>query len=194
MIIGLTGGIGSGKTTVLKMFENLGVAVFVADEEAKKLMVSDIELISQIKKLLGEEAYSNDVLNKAFVATSIFNDKGKLTALNKLVHPKVRRRFHQFVEDSNSEYIVYEAAILFESGSNAVCDLIITVVANIDDRVQRIKKRDLVDEAKVYERIQNQSNDIEKILKSDFVIKNNTLKATNEQVLCIFDLIKNYHN
>ena len=188
-IIGLTGGIGSGKTTVLKMFKELGCATYVADIEAKKLMNSNKRLMNQIKLLFGDKAYLDDKLNTAFIAEIVFNDTVKLTALNALVHPAVREDFNNFVNKSTSKIIIYEAAILFESGSDKLCDLIITVATDIDERIERIIKRDGVTKEQILERMQHQLNDEEKVKKADFVINNSDIFNTKAQVSTIYKII-----
>lgn len=189
-IIGLTGGIGSGKSTVLKLFQNLGVAIYVADIEAKKLMNTNDELIDQIINLLGEKAYLNKKLNKEFIASVIFKDKSKLEELNKLVHPKVRNHFKDFLKTVKEDIVMYEAAILFESGGHSICDYIVTVTASYSNKIQRVIKRDNVSKEQIEERMKNQLNDDYKIKNADFVIVNNTLSYTEFQVLTIFELIK----
>ncbi len=188
-IIGLTGGIGSGKTTVLKMFKELGCATYVADIEAKKLMNSNKELVNQIKQLFGDEAYIENKLNTVYIAEIVFNDKVKLTALNALVHPVVRDDFKNFVNKSTSKIIIYEAAILFESGSDTLCDFIITVATDIDERIERIIKRDGVTKEQILERMQHQLNDETKVKKSDFVINNSDIFNTKEQVSTIYKIL-----
>ena len=188
-IIGLTGGIGSGKTTVLKMFKELGCATYVADIEAKKLMNSNNELVNQIKQLFGDEAYIENKLNTVYIAEIVFNDKVKLTALNALVHPVVRDDFKNFVNKSTSKIIIYEAAILFESGSDTLCDFIITVATDIDERIERIIKRDGVTKEQILERMQHQLNDETKVKKSDFVINNSDIFNTKEQVSTIYKIL-----
>ena len=188
-IIGLTGGIGSGKTTVLKMFKELGCATYVADFEAKKLMNSNKKLINQIKQLFGEKAYVDNKLNTVYIAEIVFNDKVKLTALNTLVHPVVRDDFKNFVNKSTSKIIIYEAAILFESGSDTLCDFIITVATDIDERIERIIKRDGVTKEQILERMQHQLNDETKVKKSDFVINNSDIFNTKEQVSTIYKIL-----
>ena len=189
MIIGLTGGIGSGKSTVLDLFTKLGAIPFIADIEAKKLMISDLELIQEIKLLFGKEAYIKGQLNRAFIASIVFNDKNKLAKLNKLVHPKVRDYFTQFVKKNSEKIIIYESAILFESGSNKFCDSIITVIADKEVRIDRIIKRDSVTKAEIESRMKNQLDDETKVLKSNFVIKNHSLGSTKQQVSVIFNIL-----
>jgi dephospho-CoA kinase len=189
-IIGLTGGIGSGKSTVLALFKALGAVAYVADIEAKKLMNSDAALRNEIIKLFGEKAYENGELNRSYISSIVFNNEEKLNALNALVHPKVREDFQHFIKTQKADFVIYEAAILFESGSNQFCDYIITVIADFNHKIERIMKRDGVSEAQVLERMKNQSDDDYKIKKSDFVIRNNHLEDTKKQVFTIFELLK----
>jgi dephospho-CoA kinase len=189
-IIGLTGGIGSGKSTVLALFKALGAVTYVADTEAKKLMNTDDELKNQIIKLFGEKAYEQGELNRTYISSVVFNNEEKLNALNALVHPKVREDFHHFIKKQKADFVIYEAAILFESGSNQICDYVITVIADFKHKIERIMKRDGVSEAQVLERMKNQSEDDYKIKKSDFVIRNNHLDDTKKQVFTIFELLK----
>jgi dephospho-CoA kinase len=189
-IIGLTGGIGSGKTTVLKMFQTLGAEVYIADIEAKKLMNSDMELIQQIQQIFGEKAYVNRTLNRQYIGEVVFSDKEKLLRLNSIVHPKVREHFKEFIHHSKAEIVLYESAILFESGSDTLCNFLITVIANFEDRIQRVMLRDKTTEEQIKNRINNQLADDYKIKKAHFVINNLTLEDTKLQVDTIYDLIK----
>lgn len=188
-VIGLTGGIGSGKSTVLRYFEELGVETFIADEEAKKLMNSNAVLIGEIKTLFGNQAYENGELNRGFIASIVFKDKEKLEALNNLVHPIVRQHFQQMIENSQATFVIYEAAILFESGSDEFCDYIVTVAANLQERIQRVMKRDGVSKELVEDRMRNQLNDELKIKKADFVVNNEAIKDTKIQINTIFQLL-----
>jgi len=188
-VIGLTGGIGSGKSTILQLFKDLGAAVYIADIEAKHLMNTDKELVKQIVKLLGEKAYIDNELNRKYIANIVFNSKEKLTALNKLVHPRVSEHFKKFIKNSIAEIVVYESAILFESGSNVMCDFIITVTAKFEDKIKRIIKRDNVSKQQILDRMKHQENDTFKIKKSNFIIKNNTLEDTKSQVSTIYNII-----
>ncbi|MFZ2282689.1 MAG: dephospho-CoA kinase [Lutibacter sp.] len=193
-IIGLTGGIGSGKSTVLALFEALGAVTYMADSEAKKLMNADAELRSQIIKLFGDQAYVLGELNKTYLASLVFNNAEKLNALNALVHPKVREDFQCFIRNTNADFIIYEAAILFESGSDKFCDYIITVLSSFENKIERIMKRDKVSEAQILERMKHQSTDDHKIKKSDFVIRNNKMADTKCQVSTIFGLLQKLKN
>lgn len=191
MVVGLTGGIGSGKTTVLHFFEELGAKVFIADVEAKILMNTDEDLINNIKDLLGEEAYLNGELNRKYVAEKVFKDSKKIALLNALVHPKVRNKFIEFMEQNSSYLIIYEAAILFESGSDTLCDYIITVTSELKSKIERITKRDGISEQEILNRMKHQYEDDFKIKKSNFVIQNNKLQYTRSQVNTIYNILKN---
>lgn len=193
-IIGLTGGIGSGKSTVLELFKTMGAITYVADSEAKRLMNADEELRNQIAKLFGEKAYVGGELNRTYIASIVFNYEEKLNALNALVHPKVRKDFQQFIKKTNADFIIYEAAIIFESGSEKQCDYIITVLASFENKMKRIMNRDGVSKAQILERMKHQSTDDFKIKKSDFVIRNNNLENTKHQVSTIFKLLSKLKN
>jgi len=188
-IVGLTGGIGSGKSTVLKLFQDFGAAIYIADIEAKKLMNTDKELISKIKLLFGEKAFVNEVLNTNYIASIVFNDKGKLELLNAMVHPKVRQDFNNFVNKTTAEIVIYEAAILFESGSDKICDFVITVTSDFDTKIDRIMKRDGVSKQQILDRMKHQSTDEFKIKRSNFVITNNSLLYTKLQVKTVYNLL-----
>jgi dephospho-CoA kinase len=184
MIVGLTGGIGSGKTLVLKMFESLGAAVYVSDIEAKKLMSTSSKLKKAIKVLFGEEAYTEGLLNTVFIGQTVFEDKEKLNALNKLVHPEVASHFETFVKvHQTAPYIMYESAILFEQNKQALFDVVLLVTASEDIRIQRVIVRDQMNEADARKRIQNQWPDEKKIPLADYVIKNTDLEETQDKVL-----------
>jgi len=185
MIIGLTGGIGSGKTTVAKMFYKLGVPIYVSDIEAKRLMVTNDKLIIQIKELLGEEAYLNKELNREYISSKIFKNKILLEQLNLLIHPVVAIDFLNWYDNQESSYVIKESAILFESGSYKNCDQIITVTAPLEKRINRVMSRDNITRKQVLHRVMNQLNDDEKIDRSNFIIFNTTIEKAKEQVIKI---------
>jgi len=184
-IVGLTGGIGSGKTTVANFFRKLNVPVYIADDEAKMLMNTSKILIRKIKKLFGEKAYKNNELNRPFIASRIFNDKTLLNEMNKIVHPKVGKHFKNWLAKQEHPYIIKEAAILFESGSYMECDCIISVVADRDTRIKRLLQRNSTTKKKIKSIMNNQWTDEDRIKLSDFVIHNMELKNTKKQVLAI---------
>lgn len=181
-VVGLTGGIGSGKSTLGKWFEEKGIPVYEADLEAKNLMNQDGELKKQLIDLLGEQTYQNNQYNRTYVSSLVFNNKELLEKLNALVHPAVFNHFHRWIENQNAPFIVKEAAILFESGSYRDCDWIVSVVADEKKRIERVMKRSGLSEAQILERMNNQWTDAQRIEKSDFVIENNAnLKALKIQ-------------
>ena len=181
-LVGLTGGIGSGKTTVANYFEELGVPVYIADLEAKALMNRSKVIRRKLIALFGNEAYIENTLNRPFIAQQIFNDKKLLNAMNAIVHPKVASHFKRWVNKQDSPYVISEAAILFENGSYKKYDYIITVTAPEDIRLQRVIKRDNSNKQKVEAIMANQWSDQEKIKRSDFVIENIDLEQTKIQV------------
>ncbi|CAL2078778.1 dephospho-CoA kinase [Tenacibaculum dicentrarchi] len=184
MVIGLTGGIGSGKSTVVKMFaEYKNSAIYIADNEAKKLMNSSDEIKTKLIAEFGENVYKNKLLNKPFLADIVFNDKDKLATLNSIVHPVVNNHFQVFIrKNADKNYILYENAILFENGSNIFCDKIITVTAPENIRIERVLKRDNTTTDAIKNRINNQWSQIKKTLQSHYIIENITRKNTQYQV------------
>lgn len=181
-IVGLTGGIGSGKTTVAEMFAELGIPVYNSDIEAKKLTNTSEDIRQQLISLLGEETYTDGILDRKFMAGKIFNDKVLLQKVNAIIHPKVAEHFKKWATEQNSPYVIKEAAILFESGSNAQCDFVILVTASEQERMRRVMDRDQVSQQEVEARMKNQWSDSEKIKLSDFVIQNDNLSETKKQV------------
>ena len=191
MIVGLTGGIGSGKSTVAREFQKIGnIAVYFADEEAKKLMATSMLLKDQICKEFGNEAYLDNQLNKAFIADVVFSNKEKLATLNSIVHPEVYQHFKKFVEaNTDKEFILYENAILFENSSDILCDKIITVIADENLRIQRVVKRDETTESEVKKRIRNQWKDSKKALLSNYIISNNSSENVLNQIVGIHNIL-----
>jgi dephospho-CoA kinase len=186
-VIGLTGGIGSGKTTVAKMFQELGIPVYVADEEAKKLMQTLVILKYELIANFGELAFENGVLNTSYLAEIVFSNPEKLKLINQIVHPKVRAHFQQFTTAQNSNYIIFENAILFENGFDKMCDYVITVTAPLEDRIKRVEQRDKLDRAQILNRVSNQWTNAQKIAKSNFVIDNINLDTTKIKVFEIHE-------
>ena len=182
--VGLTGGIGSGKTTVGQMFAKLGVPIYNSDIEAKILMESSIEVINAIKELLGEQAYNDGRLNKNYISEQIFAHTSLLKNINTIVHPAVRKHFLKWAKRQEAIYVIQEAAIIFEIGSQDFYDKTILITAAEGVRIERLKERNAsisTDEIKA--RMQNQWKDAEKIGLSDFVINNLGLKNTKAEVL-----------
>ena len=187
MIVGLTGGIGSGKSTVAKFFMELGVPVYNSDYEAKNLMVTDDLLIEKIIALFGEQAYKNEVLNRDYIASKVFSDKSLLEKLNKIVHPAVREHFIKWVGEQDAPYVIQETALIFENKIQANYDAIVLVTAPLETRIERVISRDSVSEDDVLERVKNQLQDEGKISMSDFVIENIALEDTKKRVVEIHE-------
>lgn len=174
--VGITGGIGSGKTTACKMFEQLGIPVYYADERAKFLMQHEHYLIDEIKKNFGEEVYENGKLNRKVLADKVFNNKPLLMILNSLVHPAVFHDNERWAEEQRVKlvpYILKEAALLIESGSSKKLDKLIVVTAPLDLRMKRVSERDQSSIEEVMARVRNQMAEEEKIKLADFVLQNN---------------------
>ena len=191
-IIGLTGGIGSGKTTVANYVQSKGVPVYISDLEAKKVMELP-EIIEQITSVFGNDIIKEDnSLDREKLSSIVFNHPDKLKKLNAIVHPAVKKHFDKWVDShKNYSYLVKEAAILFESGSYKDCDYIISVTAPIETRIQRVIERDATTREKVLLRINNQISDADRIAKSNYVIINEELEDTKVQINDLLDLLKN---
>jgi dephospho-CoA kinase len=184
-IIGLTGGIGSGKTTIAEIFEKLGVPVYYADREAKEIMRSNSIVKDKLIKLFGEQSYINEDINNHFIADIVFNDKNKLKELNEIVHPEVNKHFESWVKGQNSVYVIQENAIIFESNNQSKFDYIITVVAPEKIKIDRVIDRDKTSKELVLARMKNQLGDSVKMKNSKFVIHNTDLQLSKNQVFNI---------
>ncbi|SMC58624.1 dephospho-CoA kinase [Pedobacter nyackensis] len=194
--IGITGGIGSGKTTVCKVFETLGIPVFYADTVAKQIMITDEILVKGVKDAFGKESYTNNgALNNKHIAAIVFNDANKLAKLNELVHPAVFRAFDNWVKDipASVPFILKEAALLFESGSYRMCDKNILVIAPEEIRLQRVIQRDGVTAEQVKARMDKQMSDEEKIKLADYTIYNNETDSLIIQVIRLNQMFLNMH-
>lgn len=181
-IVGLTGGIGSGKSTVAQMFRELGVPVYDSDWEAKRLMTNSQQLKHAITELLGKNAYTDGGLNRAFIAKRVFNDPETLLKLNAIVHPAVKTHFLEWVEKQSAPYVIQETALIFENGQQDIYDFIILVTAPLRTRMERVMERDGVPEQEVLNRMKNQMEDDKKIDLSHFCIVNLDLKTTKDKV------------
>jgi dephospho-CoA kinase len=193
-IVGLTGGIGSGKTTIANHFKTLGIPVYIADDEARKIMQTS-EVVDAIKERFGEALFEGEVLKRDKLAEIVFNDPEKLEQLNAIVHPAVKRHFKQWLlEHKAFPIVVYEAAILFESGNYKDFDVIITVTAPVESRIQRVMARDKTSREQVLGRINAQWTDEQRVLKSDYVIENieiENAKRETENILKILRIKQN---
>lgn len=188
--VGITGGIGSGKSIVCRVFQQLGVVVYRSDEEAKKLY-EESTVKKQVRKLFGKHIIDGSGnIDKKKLAAIVFRDPVLLKRLNEIIHPAVKEHFRQWLASHKKEkYILKEAAILFESGTNKGLDYIITVSAPVELRIRRTMERDGVEEAVVLSRIKTQMSEDEKIKRADFVIVNDETQLIIPQVLKIHQTI-----
>lgn len=188
-IIGLTGGIGSGKSTVANYFKELGVPVYIADLEAKKIMEQP-EIIREVQQIFDENVITDGKLDRKKIASIVFSNPEKLEKLNQIIHPKVKIDFKNWLDKHKSySFILKEVAIIFETETEKEFDAIILVTAPETKRIERVMKRDNLTEAQIKERIKNQLSDEEKIKKSHFIIKNNSENDTKKQVKDLFILL-----
>lgn len=185
-IIGITGGIGSGKTTVCSIFAAMGVPVYAADDRAKEVMTTDAQLVHQIKQYFGEGAYLEDELNRPFLAQQVFGDKDKLEVLNSLVHPAVARDFLQWtIAHAHFSYVVKEAAILFESGAYKAVNEVVLVSAPEELRLQRVMQRDGISDAEVRQRMASQWTEERKAALAHHSITNDNHHLVIPQVVAL---------
>lgn len=190
--LGVTGGIGSGKTSVCRVFNVLGVPVFSADDEAKNIMNSEKSVADSVNEITGLDMYEGGSLNRARLAELIFNDQSILARINRTIHPLVKERFQNWRDIQESEYVILEAAILFESGSFNILDRVLTVVAPMEERIDRVMKRNCLTKEQVMERIRNQSNDDFKTSQSFYVINNADNRLVIPDIIKIHKDILNY--
>lgn len=172
MRLGVTGGIGSGKTSVCRVFNTLGIPVFSADPEARSLMESDPAIINGINSIAERDLYPGGILDRMYLAKLIFNDPEKLKRVNALVHPAVFERFTDWARDKSAPYVIMEAAILFESGGNRLVDKVLSVLAPEEERIERVMHRNNLSREQVIERMRNQISDEKRIELSDYLISN----------------------
>ena len=190
--VGLTGGIGSGKTTVSNFLLNYGIPVYNSDSQGKTLMNTNLELKNDIVSIFGESVYDNGILNTNLLSSIVFSDPKKIEKLNNLVHPKVSEDFNQWIENNNNKpIIVKEAAILIESGAYLNMDKIILIVSDKSTRINRVSKRDDSDLESIEKRINLQLTDDEKIKYADYIIQNNSsLEYLKLEVIKVLNKIK----
>ena len=185
--IGLTGGIGSGKTTVAKIFELLGVPVYYADDASKRLYATNKDLMEALKQHFGEDIYTDEQLNRSKLAAIVFNDAAKLELLNSLVHPLTIKDAEEWMQQQTTPYIIKEAALLFEAGSAGGLDYIIGVSTPQPLRIKRVMERDGISQEEVLSRMQRQMYEETKMLLCDFVIKNDEQEMVIPQVLALHE-------
>ena len=172
---GITGGIGSGKSTITRLFHDLGVPIYNSDERAKWLLSNDVDLMDQIKILFGQESYSNNKLNRAHIANIVFQDNDMLKQLNAIVHPLVKIDFENWLLLQKKEpLVIKEAAILIESGAYKELDVLIVVLADKKTRIKRVINRDNVSKEDVEKRMETQISDSERLKFANFSVDNNT--------------------
>lgn len=189
LTVGITGGIGSGKSTVCKFFELLGVSVFYADTEAKKIISTDTHVIKSIKSAFGKTIYKkNNELNRIKLSHIVFNDAKALEKLNKITHPVVKLHFLNWKEKQDCKYIIKEAALMYESGSYRLVDKMIVVYAPEKIRIQRIAERDKKTKEDIKAVIKNQISEQEKVQKADYVIYNEEKRLVLPQVLKLHEV------
>ncbi len=174
MVIGLTGGIGSGKSFIAEVicsFEN--TVYYHADEQAKNIMNTSTDVKNKIISIFGDDSYQNNVINRKYLSSLVFKDANLLHKLTKIVHPIVKNHFKKFIQNQNDNtLVIYENAILFESGSDAFCDIIISVNAPKDLRIKRVIERDNISKKEIKKRIKNQWSDSKRNLLSNYIINN----------------------
>ncbi|MEO8720970.1 MAG: dephospho-CoA kinase [Ginsengibacter sp.] len=183
--IGLTGGIGSGKTTVGHIFHVLGIPVYNSDDASKRLMTEDAELKKKIIDSFGNEAYSNGVLNRKFLSAKVFGDKSQIELLNSLVHPATIKDAIAWMEKQDAPYIIKEAALIFESGSDKYLNVVIGVKSPLSLRIERTMKRNNVTEKEVKARMKLQMDEQEKLDRCNFIIDNDEQRMLIPQVLTL---------
>jgi dephospho-CoA kinase len=192
--IGITGGIGSGKSIVCEVFKLLGVPVFHADSVARDLQQNDLQIRTRLIDLFGNQIYTEDgTLDRKKLAGLIFNDKELICKVNQLIHPLVREAFINWVDkQTDDDYILYEAAILFESGYYKDLDLNILVIADENIRIKRVIQRDNSTEEAVIQRINNQISDLEKMSMADYILENNEKKLLIPQIIKLDKVLKDH--
>jgi len=194
MKLGITGGIGSGKTSVCRVFNILGIPVFSADPEAQRIMNSDKGVIDGINKIAGKNLYPDGTLDRMELASLIFNDPESLRKVNSLVHPVVFDNFIRWSEEQKTPYVIMEAAILFESGASNLVDRVATIYAPVEERIARVTRRNQLTREQVLERIKNQMDDRTRMKMSDYNINNSENEMIIPVILKIHEDLLNHLN
>lgn len=190
--VGLTGGIGSGKSTVARIFEILQVPVYDADTAARQLMNDDPFVRDAVTKTFGEKSYANNVLDKKFISGIVFKDPEKLTLLNAIVHPATLAHAKNWFTSQSGLYAVKEAALLFEAGAEKDLDYVIGVSSPLDLRIKRIRERDGLSAADIELRMNKQMNEEEKMQRCDFVLYNDEKQLLLPQVIALHEKLKDF--
>ncbi|MFO7755381.1 MAG: dephospho-CoA kinase [Bacteroidales bacterium] len=183
--LGVTGGIGSGKSTVCKVFKVLGIPVFSADDEARIIMDNNKIIRAELKNIIGTDLYVSGELDRSKMASIIFNDDNLLNKVNNLVHPLVFDRYDNWCRQQDADYVIFEAAILFESGADKHVDRILAVTATREERINRVMKRNKMSREQVMERISKQMEEDEMIKRSDYRVNNSDDSMIIKKVLDI---------
>lgn len=190
-IIGLTGGIGSGKTTVAKYFESLGFPVYNSDNEAKKI-TNTPEILLKIKNVFGDSIFDEQILNRKKLGKIVFKNPEKLKQLNAIIHPEVKIHYRKWlIENKDSVFLIKESAILIETGEYKFCDYVITVIASLENRIKRVMERDKISEIEVMIRVENQLSDKERVAKSNFIINNDIIEIAKFETKAIYNSLIN---
>ena len=189
--VGLTGGIGSGKTTITKIFMQLGVPIYFSDTRAKDLMLNNKSLQESLISLFGGEVIIDGLLNRSYIASKVFSNPKDLVKLNALVHPFVQKDFDAWSAAQTSNYVLKEAAILFESGADKFLDQVILVVSPEDLKISRVMLRDRMTRKQVLMRMGNQWSDNQKRTNADYIIQNDEKCSLINQVLKLHDVLSN---
>lgn len=190
--LAITGGIGSGKSVVARMLSILGVPVYDCDSNAKRLMVSDAYIVSELKRMFGEECYEDDgTLNRQYVASCIFTDKQNIKRVNSLVHPVVKRDFESWAEKQNSNLVAVETAILYESGIIESVDKVLVVWADRETAIERTVRRSGMNRSQVENRLDNQMSTDDLLLMSDYSLYNDGDEPLLPQVVALVEQLKN---
>jgi len=195
--LGVTGGIGSGKTTICKVFAVLGIPVFSADDEAKRIQDNDRDLQIKINSIAGKDLFPGGKLDRPEMAKLIFSNKDLLEKVNSIVHPAVFRSYNEWVKKQDSPYCIMEAAILFESGAFRLMDRIVTVITPMEERIERLVRGNKLSKEQIVERINNQIDDESRVKRSDFVISNSendmivpAIIEIHEEMLKLYNKVK----
>ena len=190
MIVAVTGGIGSGKSLVIEEFSKFpNVITYIADQEAKKLMTTSVDVRQKIIQAFGEEAYVNNQLNREFIASIVFKDERKLKEINTIVHPEVFKHFFEFAQLHKDKIILYESALVFETGYAKQFDYVITVTAPLHTRLERLIARDKTTQEQVFQRMSKQWKEDKKILQSHYLIGNQQIEETKPQIKRIYNIL-----